>query len=347
MRGGGERRPSARPGRGAARKAALGERMGREGDAQSLYDDDASHYPRLPAARFWTPRANAENLVDRRAPEDADGVERGGLRRHALDAAKEGELTRAAQGASKVSTADALCHARELQWTPELVDVVEAVFQKMLARARRARSPSAETAQYRKLSLRVEGRLVADRTPIPRDGHQASRGGHHARGRPARRTTTCSTRSSTGTSVGYYVSPRAATWIAVQRAHRPRARQERAFRAPRPRWRWRRRGATPPPPPPPPPTAAYPVRSSRGGCRRVTVPFPAPAAAMSRGPPPPDRRRSNRAQPPPPGPPALRRRAGRGLRRGPRVETPERVPSSRSRGRQPACGAARRELGGT
>ena len=101
--------------------------MGREEDAQSLYDDDASHYPRLPAARFWTPRepdwwivahptaggASGTSFADALDAEDRD--------RHA--ALREGRV---------VTLSDALCHAAS-QWTPELVDVVEAVFQKMLA----------------------------------------------------------------------------------------------------------------------------------------------------------------------------------------------------------------------
>lgn len=128
--GGGARTVGADPDAAARAAAALAKRMGREEDAQSFLsqnDDDASHYPRLPAARFWTPRepdwwivahptaggASGTSFADALDAEDRD--------RHA--ALREGRV---------VTLSDALCHAAS-QWTPELVDVVEAVFQKMLA----------------------------------------------------------------------------------------------------------------------------------------------------------------------------------------------------------------------
>ena len=124
-------RPSARA------AAALAKRMGRDVDANdTAYDDDDdstsssqhTHYPRLPAGRFWNPRepdwwivahptnggASGTSFADSLDAEDRD--------RHA--ALREGRV---------VTLSDALCHAAS-QWTPELVDVVEAVFQKMLAR---------------------------------------------------------------------------------------------------------------------------------------------------------------------------------------------------------------------
>jgi hypothetical protein len=97
----------------------------------------------LPAARFWTPRepdwwivahptgggASGASFADALDAEDRD--------RHA--ALREGRV---------VTLSDALCHAAS-QWTPELVDVVEAVFQKMLAyreARKRERGESDETA---------------------------------------------------------------------------------------------------------------------------------------------------------------------------------------------------------
>ena len=140
---GGARTVGADPDAAARAAAALAKRMGREEDACSSYDDDASHYPRLPAARFWTPRepdwwivahptgggASGASFADALDAEDRD--------RHA--ALREGRV---------VTLSDALCHAAS-QWTPELLDVVEAVFQKMLAyqeARKRERGESDETA---------------------------------------------------------------------------------------------------------------------------------------------------------------------------------------------------------
>jgi hypothetical protein len=129
--------------------AALAKRMGRDVDASdTAYDDDDdstsssqhTHYPRLPAQRFWNPRepdwwivahptnggASGTSFADSLDAEDRD--------RHA--ALREGRM---------VTLSDALCHAAS-QWTPELVDVVEAVFQKMLEKARKTNSASEEVA---------------------------------------------------------------------------------------------------------------------------------------------------------------------------------------------------------
>lgn len=131
--------------------AALAKRMGRDvGLANdTAYDDDDdstkvssqhTHYPRLPAHRFWNPRepdwwivahptnggASGTSFADSLDAEDRD--------RHA--ALREGRV---------VNLSDALCHAAS-QWTPELVDVVEAVFQKMLEKARKTDSASEEVA---------------------------------------------------------------------------------------------------------------------------------------------------------------------------------------------------------
>ena len=150
------------PDAAARAAAALAKRMGREEDARSSYDDDASHYPRLPAARFWTPRepdwwivahptgggASGASFADALDAEDRD--------RHA--ALREGRV---------VTLSDALCHAAS-QWTPELVDVVEAVFQKMLAyrEAReRERGESDETAAVGTKKQRVSRRHSEETPP--------------------------------------------------------------------------------------------------------------------------------------------------------------------------------------
>lgn len=164
------------PDAAARAAAALAKRMGREEDARSScssYDDDASHYPRLPAARFWTPRepdwwivahptgggASGASFADALDAEDRD--------RHA--ALREGRV---------VTLSDALCHAAS-QWTPELVDVVEAVFQKMLAyrEAReRERGESDETAAVGTKKKCVSRRHSEETPPAanPRDSNADS-----------------------------------------------------------------------------------------------------------------------------------------------------------------------------
>jgi len=86
-----------------------------------------SHYPRLPAERFWNPREADWWIVAHPARDGAVRASTG----EALDGNKNDRDGRAALREGRVVVlSDAMCHAAS-QWTPDLVDVVAAVFAAM------------------------------------------------------------------------------------------------------------------------------------------------------------------------------------------------------------------------
>ena len=115
--------------------AALAERFTRTGGGEDApleaygASESSSHYPRLPAHRFWNPREPDWWIV----AHPTDGGASGTSFADALDA-EDRDRHAALREGRVVTLSDALCHAAS-QWTPELVDVVEAVFQKMLEHA--------------------------------------------------------------------------------------------------------------------------------------------------------------------------------------------------------------------
>lgn len=111
--------------------AALAKRMCVDTDAPADTSTPSTHYPQLCASRFWTPRepdwwivahptANGTSATQKSFGDSLDLEDR---ERHA--ALRDGRV---------VTLPDNLCHAAS-QWTPDLVDVVEAVFQEMAKRA--------------------------------------------------------------------------------------------------------------------------------------------------------------------------------------------------------------------
>lgn len=139
--------------------AALAEALGVGNIADESWDDPSSsssgaasranaaptHYPRLPAQRFWSPREPDWWIVAHPTRSGAaktsfpDTMDEEDRKRHA--ALREGRL---------VHLSDALCHAAS-QWTPELVDVASAVLDAMVAeasaRATRLAASAEETAE--------------------------------------------------------------------------------------------------------------------------------------------------------------------------------------------------------
>ena len=148
--------------------AALGRRAGGGEDGRDFTVDGLSdgnesppsHYPRLPAQRFWNPREPDWWIVAHPTGSGASGtsfadaLDAEDRRRHA--ALREGRV---------VTLSDALCHAAS-QWTPELVDVVEAVFQKMLEHDASRESADPEAAREGK---KEGARAKRDDAPDPRD----------------------------------------------------------------------------------------------------------------------------------------------------------------------------------
>ena len=152
--------------------AALADALG-VGNVADDPDDPRpqTHYPRLPAAKFWTPRepdwwivahptsrgegAETKFVADddgsnTRASVDGDGDENenGGATRPTLAFAdrldpEERKRHKALRDGRIVYLSDRLCHAAS-QWTPELVDVARRVLDAMVAAADHASTESIE-----------------------------------------------------------------------------------------------------------------------------------------------------------------------------------------------------------
>ena len=151
--------------------AALADALG-VGNVADDPDDPRpqTHYPRLPAAKFWTPRepdwwivahptsrgegAETKFVADddgsnTRASVDGDGnFENGGATRPTLAFAdrldpEERKRHKALRDGRIVYLSDRLCHAAS-QWTPELVDVARRVLDAMVAAVDHASTESIE-----------------------------------------------------------------------------------------------------------------------------------------------------------------------------------------------------------